>query len=56
MSLTLAQVYGWNLARTMMASIFIFSISETLFGVAEAREFDGDPETVVRDYDPYGLR
>lgn len=53
MSLTLAQAYGWNLARTMMASIVIFRISETLFGVAEARKFDGDPETVVREYDPH---
>lgn len=56
MSLTLAQSYGWNLARTMMVSIVIFRISETLFGVAEAREFDGHPETVVREYDPHELR
>jgi hypothetical protein len=56
MSLTIAQAYGWNLARTMMASVVIFRISESLFGVAEAREFDGDPETVVREYDPHELR
>jgi hypothetical protein len=35
MSLALAQSYGWNLAHTMMASIIIFRIIETLFGVAD---------------------
>lgn len=53
MSLALARSYGWNLARTTMASIVIFRINETLFGVVEAREFDGDPETIVHEYDPH---
>ncbi len=56
MPLSLAQSYGWNLARTMMASIVIFQISEKSFGVAEAREFDGDPATIVREYDPHEPR
>ena len=56
MPLSLAQSYGWSLARTMMASIVIFQISEKLFGVSEAREFDGDPVTIVREYDPYEPR
>lgn len=53
MTLSLAQSYGWNLARTMMACIVIFRIDETLFGVAEAREYDGDPQNIVREYDPF---
>ena len=53
MPLSLAQSYGWSLARTMMASIVIF---QKLFGVSEAREFDGDPATIVREYDPYEPR
>ncbi|MEO6215191.1 MAG: hypothetical protein ABIO86_04110 [Sphingomonas sp.] len=53
MTLSIAQSYGWNLARTMMASIVIFRISDTLFGVAEAREYDGDPDAIVREYDPF---
>jgi hypothetical protein len=56
MSLSLAQSYGWNLARTMMASVVIFQIGDMLFSVAEAREFDGDPATIVREYDPFELR
>ena len=35
----------------MMAAIVIFRIGETLFGGAEARAFDGDPATVVFEYD-----
>jgi hypothetical protein len=53
MSLTAAQSFGWNLARNMMACIVIFRIDEKRFGVAEAREYDGDPETIVREYDPF---
>jgi hypothetical protein len=53
MTLSLAQSYGWNLARTMMACIVVFRINEKAFGVAEAREFDGDPQSIVREYDPF---
>jgi len=47
MPLSLAQSYAWNLARTMMACIVIFKINEQIFGVAEAREYDGDPLSIV---------
>lgn len=53
MPLSLAQAYGWNLARTMMACIVIFRINEQTFGVAEARDYDGDPVNIVREYDPF---
>jgi hypothetical protein len=53
MSLSVAQHFGLNMARTMMSCIIVFRISETLFGVAEAREYDGDPEAIVREYDPF---
>ena len=53
MPLALAQSYAWNLARTMMASIVIFRINDKTFGVAEAREYDGDPQSIVREYDPF---
>ena len=53
MTLSLAQSYGWNLSRTMMACIVIFRIDEATFGVAEAREYDGDPQSIVREYDPF---
>jgi hypothetical protein len=53
MSLSVAQLFGLNMARTMMSCIVIFRISEKLFGVAEAREYDGDPAAIVREYDPF---
>ena len=53
MPLTLAQSHAWNLARTLMACIVVFHIDEKLFGVVEAREYDGDPAAIVREYDPF---
>ena len=53
MPLSLAQSYAWNLARTMMACIVIFKINEQVFGVAEARDYDGDADRIVREYDPF---
>ncbi len=53
MSLSVAQQFGLNMARTMMSPIVVFRISETLFGVAEDREYDGDPAAIVRVFDPF---
>jgi hypothetical protein len=53
MSLSVAQFFGLNMARTMMSCIVIFRINEQLFGVAEAREYDGDSAAIVREYDPF---
>lgn len=53
MPLTLAQSHAWNLARTLMACIVVVRIDETLFGVVEAREYDGNPAAIVREYDPF---
>jgi len=60
---SLLQTGAGNVARTgsilrlepctMMASIVICQISEKLFNVAETREFDGDPTTIIREYDPF---
>ena len=53
MSLSIAQHFGLNMSRTMMSRIVVFRISETIFGVAEDREYDGDPTAIVRTYDPF---
>lgn len=53
MPLKLAQSNAWNLAHTLMACIIVFRIDEKLFGVVEAREYDGDPAHIVREYDPF---
>ena len=53
MPLNLAQKNAWSLARTLMTVVIVFRISTRDFGVAEAQEFDGDPELIVREYDPF---
>lgn len=53
MSLEIAQSHAWNLARTLMTCIIVFQIGERMFGVVEAREFDGDAASIVREYDPF---
>lgn len=53
MPLSLAQRNAWNLARTLMTIVVVFRIEGSNFGVAEEREFDGDPSLIVREYDPF---
>ncbi len=53
MPLDIAQSHAWSLARTLMASIIVFAIDDSMFGVIEAREFDGDVDSIVREYDPF---
>lgn len=53
MPLKVAQSYAWTLARSMMVVIVLFQIDEQIFGVAEARDYDGDPLNIVREYDPF---
>ena len=52
MSLQVAQQLAWNLATTLMACITLFKAGDG-FGVLPSAEFDGDPATVVHEYDPY---
>jgi hypothetical protein len=53
MPLILAQKNAWSLARTLMTIVVVFRIDGSQFGVVEAREFDGDPALIVREYDPF---
>ena len=53
MPLYLAQKNAWSLARTLMTIVVVFRINDSKFGVAEAREFDGEPSSIVREYDPF---
>src|SRR3546814_11344981 len=51
MPLATAQSLGWNLSRTLMTVIVLIETNQGYFGIP-ADEFDGDPEQVVREYDP----
>lgn len=53
MSLSLAQARAWNLAKTLMVTMVLFRADEG-FGVMPETEFDGDPASIVHEYDPYG--
>lgn len=53
MPLILAQKNAWNLARTLMKIVIVIRIEDRNFGVIEAEEFDGDPASIVREYDPF---
>ncbi len=51
-NLSLAQSFAWNLANTLMVCVTLFRAGE-LYSVVPSSEFDGDPETIVREYDPF---
>ena len=53
MSLILAQRSAWDLAKTLMVCVVLFKTGSR-FGVMPASEFDGDPNSVVCEYDPFG--
>lgn len=53
-SLNLAQDRAWNLATTLMVCIILFKAGD-LYGVVPSNEFEGDPDTIVREYDPFAI-
>lgn len=52
MSLANAQALAWSLATTLMSCVTLFR-TETGFGVMLSAEWDGDPDLVVHEYDPW---
>lgn len=52
MSLITAQRYAWNLAQTLMVKIVLFATPSGYAAVPTA-EFDGDADSIVREYDPF---
>ncbi len=53
MPLNLAQKNAWTLARTLMTIVIVIRIDIREYGVVEAQDFDGDPDLIVREYDPF---
>lgn len=47
----LAQDFAWSLATSKMACITLF-ISDDGYGAMLSSEFDGDPASVLHEYDP----
>ncbi|WP_181408145.1 hypothetical protein [Pararhizobium mangrovi] len=52
MSLSTAQLNALSLAKTLMTCITLFEAGDS-YGVVPTAEFDGDPETVINEYDPF---
>ena len=52
MPLATAQSLGLNLSRTLMTVIVLIKPGLGYFDIP-ADEFDGDPDQVVREYDPF---
>lgn len=51
MPLSTAQSLAWNLACTMMTQIVLVETGAG-YSVMPLAEFDGDPATIVCEYDP----
>ncbi len=52
MSLVAAQEFAWSLANTLMTPMMLIETSAG-YSVVPSDEFDGDPDDVVREYDPW---
>lgn len=52
MSLTIAQRHAWSLARTLMVCVTLFHAGNG-YAAVPTSEFDGDPGSVIREYDPF---
>ncbi|MCW6530750.1 hypothetical protein NED98_10890 [Sphingomonas sp. MMSM20] len=52
MSLSTAQSLAWNLAKTLM-TVTVLIETDGGYAVMPSDEFDGDPDLVVREYDPF---
>lgn len=51
-NLSLAQQFAWSLATSLMVCITLFR-AEGGYAAVPSAEFDGDPDTIVREYDPW---
>lgn len=51
-NLPLAQEFAWSLATSLMACITLFK-SDGGYGAMLTCEFDGDPASVLHEYDPH---
>lgn len=52
MPLSTAQSLAWNLAKTLMTPILLIQTDEG-YCAMPSDDFDGDPDQVVREYDPF---
>jgi hypothetical protein len=51
-SLPLAQEFAWSLATSLMACVTLFQ-SDAGYGAMPTAEFDGAPDSVIHEYNPW---
>lgn len=52
-TLSVAHARGWNLATTLMVCITVFHAGNGEYGVMPSSEYDGDPATIIHEFDPF---
>jgi hypothetical protein len=52
-ALKTAHARGWNLATSLMVCIVVFQAGNGEFGVMPTSEYDGDPATIIHEFDPF---
>ena len=52
-ALSNAHLRGWNLAATLMVCVVVFRVGADSYGVMPSAEYDGDPDAVVYEHDPW---
>ena len=52
-ALSIAHARGWNLATTLMVCITVFHAGNGEYGVMSSAEYDGDPATIIHEFDPF---
>jgi hypothetical protein len=52
-ALVFAYARGWSLARTLMVFVTVFRTDDDGFGVMPSAEYDGDPDLVIHEFDPF---
>jgi hypothetical protein len=51
-NLELAQQVAFDLATTLMVCVILFK-GDLGYGAVPSDEFDGDPASIIHEYDPY---
>ncbi len=51
-ALSIAHARGWNLAAALMVRITVFHAGNG-DGVMPSAEYDGDPATIIHEFDPF---
>jgi hypothetical protein len=52
-TLSIAHARGWNLATRLLVCITVFYAGNGEYGVMPSTEYNGDPATIIHEFDPF---